>query len=90
MARKLNIDEKLPFNKYMKKHPDLRIDHISAATGVGYFKIYRLMKGGMPTLLTAAAIEHYTKGEVKCADLIPKKKLKEWQDIKYRCLANAS
>lgn len=85
MPKKMDVDENLPFNKYMKNHPELSLDDIASMTGIPHARIYNLRRGTNATLLTACLVEYFSKGELKCSDLLPLQKVKEFEIIKEKC-----
>ncbi len=85
MPKKMNVNESLPFNKYMKKHPEWSVDDIASMSGISSYKIYNLKRGTHTTLLTACLMEAFSKGDLKCEDLLPIKKVDEISRIKKKC-----
>ncbi len=87
MGKRAKYDLSLPFNRFLKNNPGFTLPVISTLTGVGYFPLYHMTQGRMPTLLTAVAVEKFTKGELSCEDLMSPAKKKEYEEMKDSVIA---
>ena len=45
--------------------------------GLSFHQVYHILNGGVPTLRTAMAIEHYTKGQVSPKEMLSGKMFEE-------------
>ncbi len=81
---KRKVDSSLPFNKYLEKNPE-KIEVIAAKTGLSYAQVCHMKQGRMPSLISAVAMEAYTKGKLgglQCKDLLPPEDRERIKDMK--------
>ena len=69
-----------PFYKYLNGSEE-RAALISLNCGISLPQTYHLKQGRTPSLLVAIAIQSYTKGELKCRDLLPKEDRKKLEEL---------